>query len=45
MPADWDTWEEDDRDDFRAERQSFADALVDTACERTLSIWGFRVWN
>ena len=32
-PADWESWEEDDRDDFRRARQDVGDALLDAAGE------------
>lgn len=30
-PEDWDSWEEDDRDDFKHARQDVAETLVDAA--------------
>jgi hypothetical protein len=33
-PEDWESWEEDDRDDFKHARQSVAETLVDAAGER-----------
>lgn len=31
FPADWDSWEQDDRDDFKHARQDVSDALLDAA--------------
>lgn len=31
LPADWDSWEQDDRDDFKHARQDVSDALLDAA--------------
>ena len=33
-PDDWDTWHRDDRDEFRQQRYSVADTLLDAAGER-----------
>ncbi|CAL8471497.1 g11039 [Coccomyxa elongata] len=42
FPADWDSWEQDDRDDFKHARQEVSDALLDAAGvlggERTLQL-------
>ncbi|BDA46876.1 Transportin-3 [Coccomyxa sp. Obi] len=42
FPADWDSWEQDDRDDFKHARQDVSDALLDAAGvlggERTLQL-------
>lgn len=31
FPPDWDSWEQDDRDDFKHARQDVSDALLDAA--------------
>ena len=35
-PDDWDTWHRDDRDEFRQQRYSVADTLLDAAGEGSL---------
>ncbi len=37
-PDDWDTWHQDDRDDFKQQRYNVADTLLDSAGEPS-SFW------